>query len=65
MEFFGVRNKKRILSIPVFLIFLVLVYIVFVEEEKVELILDNINMLNAVNEDIGVRAFVWEILQSI
>lgn len=36
-----------------------------VEDGKVEELLDNIKKLNAVNEEIGIRAFVWEIQQTV
>ena len=36
-----------------------------VDNDKVDLILENVQKLNAVNEDVGIRAFVWEILKSV
>lgn len=36
-----------------------------VEDDKVNSILENVKKLNAVNEEIGIRAFVWEILQTV
>lgn len=36
-----------------------------VEDEKINSILESVKNLNAVNEEIGVRAFVWEILQTV
>lgn len=39
--------------------------ITVVEDEKVEAILENIQKLNNVNEEVGIRAFVWDVLQSV
>lgn len=36
-----------------------------VEAEKVELVLESVKKLNAINETVGIRAFVWDILQSV
>jgi nitrogen regulatory protein PII len=32
-----------------------------VEDDQVEQILDKVKKLNSVNEEVGIRAFVWEI----
>lgn len=34
-----------------------------VSEEKVEELLDNIKKLDEINKEVGVRAFVWDIVQ--
>jgi nitrogen regulatory protein PII len=36
-----------------------------VEDDQVTRILDNIRKLNAVNEEVGIRAFVWEVTGSV
>ncbi len=36
-----------------------------VENDRVEDLLDGVTKLNAINEEVGVRAFVWEVLQSV
>ena len=36
-----------------------------VEEEKVPDLLAGVNKLNAINEEVGIRAFVWDILESV
>lgn len=36
-----------------------------VEDEMVDKVLENVKKLDAVNEEIGVRAFVWEILKRV
>lgn len=36
-----------------------------VEDEKVEMLLEKIQMLNKVNEEVGIRAFVWNIEKSV
>lgn len=36
-----------------------------VEDEKVEILLQKIKKLNAVNTEIGIRAFVWNIEQTV
>lgn len=36
-----------------------------VPEEKVEVLLENVKKMDAINEEVGVRAFVWEILQTV
>jgi nitrogen regulatory protein PII len=33
-----------------------------VEDDKVQLLMQNIKKLNSVNEEIGIRAFVWEVI---
>jgi len=35
-----------------------------VEDEKVKVLLDCIKKLDAINEEVGIRAFVWEIIES-
>lgn len=36
-----------------------------IDDEKVEILLENIQKLNVVNEEVGIRAFVWNIEQTI
>ncbi len=36
-----------------------------IEDEKVDELLEKIQKLNAVNEEVGIRAFVWDIVKSI
>ncbi len=36
-----------------------------IDEEKVEPLLEGIKKLNAINEEVGIRAFVWEITQAV
>jgi len=36
-----------------------------VEDDQVDEVLEKIKKLNAVNEEVGIRAFVWDILQTV
>lgn len=36
-----------------------------VEDEKVQTVLENIKKLNALNEEIGIRAFVWTVEETV
>jgi nitrogen regulatory protein PII len=36
-----------------------------VDDEKVEQLLNAIKKLDAVNEEVGVKAFVWDIIQAV
>lgn len=36
-----------------------------VPDEKVDLLLNKINKLDQINSEVGVRAFVWDIIKSI
>ncbi len=36
-----------------------------VDDELVEKILDRVKKIDSVSEDVGIRAFVWDILQTI
>jgi len=36
-----------------------------VEDEKVDLLLKSIKSLDEVNEEVGIRAFVWDIIKSV
>lgn len=36
-----------------------------VDEEKVETILDVVKKIDSINEEVGIRAFVWDILQTV
>lgn len=35
-----------------------------VEDEKVRILLDSIKKLDAINEEVGIRAFVWDIIET-
>ncbi|MFC2125732.1 PG0541 family transporter-associated protein [Bacteroidota bacterium] len=39
--------------------------ITVVEDEKVDILLDAVKKLDEINKEIGVRAFVWEILKIV
>jgi nitrogen regulatory protein PII len=39
--------------------------LVIVPDEKVDSLLDSVKKLDKVNEQVGIRAFIWEILQTI
>ncbi len=36
-----------------------------IEENKVDVILEKIQKLNAINEEVGIRAFVWDIYKTV
>lgn len=36
-----------------------------VEDDKVSQLLEKVKKLDAVNEEVGIRAFVWDILQAV
>ena len=36
-----------------------------VEDEKVDIVLQSVKNLDEVNEEVGIRAFVWDVLKSI
>lgn len=36
-----------------------------VDDDKVEAVLESIKKLNAINEEVGIRAFVWEVLTTV
>lgn len=36
-----------------------------VDESKVEIVLEKIKRLNSINEEVGIRAFVWDITQAV
>lgn len=36
-----------------------------VDDDKVANVLNNIQRIDAVNEEVGIRAFVWDILQTV
>ena len=36
-----------------------------IDDDKVELVLNNIKRIDAVNYEVGIRAFVWEVLQTV
>ncbi|MCG8412435.1 MAG: hypothetical protein MI739_14240 [Bacteroidales bacterium] len=39
--------------------------ITIVNEEDVDIVLDKIGKLNSINEEVGIRAFVWDIEKTI
>ena len=39
--------------------------LVVVPDEKVEPLMDGVKKLDEINKEVGVRAFVWEILQTV
>jgi len=39
--------------------------LVIIPDKKVESLLDSVQKLDKVNEEVGVRAFVWDILQTV
>ncbi len=39
--------------------------IIIVEDEVVDSVLDGLRNLDEINKDVGIRAFVWDILQTI
>lgn len=36
-----------------------------IEDSQVDNLLGSIKKLNAINEEVGIRAFVWEVLQTV
>jgi len=36
-----------------------------VEDNKVDILLEKVQKLDSINEDIGIRAFVWEVTRSV
>jgi len=36
-----------------------------VDDEKVDVVLEKVEKLNSINEEVGIRAFVWDILKTI
>ena len=36
-----------------------------VDDEKVEQILNNVKRIDAVNYEVGIRAFVWDVMQTV
>ncbi len=39
--------------------------ITMVDDDKVDIVLEKIRSLNAVNEEVGIRAFVWNIEKTV
>ena len=39
--------------------------LVVVDDEIVETILVNVKKINSINEEVGIRAFVWDILKTV
>ena len=36
-----------------------------VDDELVDTILDKVKKINAINEEVGIRAFVWDVLKTV
>jgi nitrogen regulatory protein PII len=36
-----------------------------VEDDKVDKVLETVKKIDAINEEIGIRAFVWDVLKSV
>ncbi|MBN2480332.1 MAG: hypothetical protein JXB19_01225 [Bacteroidales bacterium] len=36
-----------------------------IEDQKVDVVLEKVKKLDAVNEEVGIRAFVWDILDAV
>jgi len=36
-----------------------------VNDDQVDAVLENVKKLDAINQEVGVRAFVWDVLQSV
>jgi len=36
-----------------------------VEEDKVDKVLETIKRIDAINEEVGIRAFVWDVLRTV
>jgi len=36
-----------------------------VEDEKVSTVLENVKKLDSINQEVGIRAFVWDVVQSV
>jgi len=41
------------------------VILTFVDDQKVAPLLEAVKQINAINEEVGIRAFVWEIQQTV
>lgn len=39
--------------------------LIVVEDEKVDIVLKSIKSLDEVNDEVGIRAFVWDVIQSV
>ena len=39
--------------------------ITIVEDEKVDVVLEKVQKLNDVNEEVGIRAFVWDVIKAV
>ncbi|HMM10780.1 MAG TPA: hypothetical protein PKE03_01625 [Bacteroidales bacterium] len=39
--------------------------ITIVDDDKVEALLDKVRKIDAINEEVGIRAFVWDILKTV
>jgi hypothetical protein len=36
-----------------------------VEDDKVDVVLESVKKLDSINEEVGIRAFVWDILKTV
>jgi nitrogen regulatory protein PII len=36
-----------------------------VEDDIVDIVLNNVKKIDAINEEVGIRAFVWDVLKSV
>lgn len=36
-----------------------------IDDQKLDALLDNVKKIDAINEEVGIRAFVWDILKSV
>ena len=36
-----------------------------IDDDKVDVVLEKIKMLDSINEEVGIRAFVWDILKMV
>jgi nitrogen regulatory protein PII len=36
-----------------------------VEDDKVDKVLETVNKIDAINEEVGIRAFVWDVLKTV
>jgi nitrogen regulatory protein PII len=39
--------------------------LIIIEDELVDKVLDTVKKIDAINEEVGIRAFVWEILKMV
>ena len=36
-----------------------------IDDEKVNIVLEKVQKLNSTNEEVGIRAFVWDVIQTV